>query len=204
MWVGASHSSQGWGPKISTGPCPRGTSQETGLACEASGQCPAAPSSSLTLRSWRSAPSSAQLQPLQDASHLVPRSQGPIPLGCGCSLLAGSSPTRSLPQPQPQPRQLAVLSVDRRLLRLPYPHPRFHHLNAQAHISLVFPATGCRAAADLASVLSGPSSSNTIGVAVLPHPPGHPLDGHEASLSSPERPLTSGSSALAAPLFGLT
>lgn len=35
-------------------------------------------------------------------------------------------------------------------------------------------------------------------------PLGTPQDGHGASLSSPERPLTPGSSALAAPLFGLT
>ena len=67
-----------------------------------------------------------------------------------------------------------MLSVDRRLLRLPYPHPRFHHLNTQAHAPLVFPGTGHRAAADPASVLSGPSSSNTIREAVLPRPSGHP------------------------------
>lgn len=68
----------------------------------------------------------------------------------------------------------------------------------------MFPAPGRRATVDLASVRSGPSSSNTIGVAVLPSPPGSPQDVHGTSLSSPERLLTPGSSALAAPLFGLT
>lgn len=38
----------------------------------------------------------------------------------------------------------------------------------------MFPGTGHRAAADPASVLSGPSSSNTIRAAGLPRPSGHP------------------------------
>lgn len=113
-------------------------------SCRASSQHPAAPSFSLALQSQQSVPSSVQLQPLQDVSHLVPRSHSPAPLGRGCSLPSGSSPTRSLPQPQPQPRQQAVISMDRCLLHLPYPYPTLTPNPHPTHVPCTWTPSHCR------------------------------------------------------------